>query len=75
LREDIRETNGLRYALVIIAALGVVLIGAAAVVANDNDRSVWAVALLVAVEGLAALLIPQRRLRIARRLLTELTTD
>jgi Flp pilus assembly protein TadB len=66
--------NGLRWVVVFFSGLGAVLIGAAAEVANDNAWGVWAVALVVAAAGLAACRLPQRRLRMVRRLQAQLPT-
>ena len=72
LRDDIRETNGLRWGIVSVTALGAVLIGAAAVVANDNAPAVWAVVLALTAQSLAVVLPSGRRLRVARQLVREL---
>lgn len=74
LRDDIRETGGLRWLLVGVTALVVVLIAAAAVVANDNAPAVWAVALALTAQGLAVVRRVERRLRGARRLLRDVGT-
>lgn len=68
LREEGRESNVLRGVVAFFTGVGAVLIGAAAVVANDNAWGVWAVALVVAAEGLTAFLVHHRRLRQVRHL-------
>ncbi len=51
LTAEVREWNGQRWVAGVFAGVGAGLIGAAAVVANDNAPGVWLVATLVAAEG------------------------
>jgi hypothetical protein len=68
LRAQVREWNSQRWLAVVFAVVGVGIIGAAAVVANDNAWGVWLVAIAVAAEGVVAYRWSERRLRIARGL-------
>lgn len=72
LTAEIRQWNGLRRLAAVYAAVVAILIGLAAVIANDNAWGVWALALIVAGVGLVAFGWSGRRLRIARRLKAEL---
>jgi hypothetical protein len=71
LRSELQELNAQRW--MASAALAVVagVIGAAAVVANDNAWTVWALAILVLAGGLSASHLWGRRRRV-ERLLAEL---
>ncbi|MCW2703239.1 MAG: hypothetical protein JWQ37_1234 [Blastococcus sp.] len=72
LTAEVRQWNGLRWLAAVYAAVVAVLIGVAAVIANDNAWGVWVLALIVAAVGLVAFRWSERRLRIARRLQAEL---
>lgn len=72
LRAEVQEWNGQRWLALVFAVIGLGVIGAAAVVANDNAWGVWMVAIVVAAEGLIAYRWSERRLWIARRLQAEL---
>lgn len=72
LTAEVRQWNGLRWLAAVYAAVVAVLIGLAAVTANDNAWGVWLLALIVAGVGLVAFRWSGRRLRIARRIQEEL---
>ncbi len=72
LTAEVRQWNGLRWLAAVYGAVLAVLIGLAAVIANDNASGVWALALIVAAVGLVAFRWAGRRLRVARRLQAEL---
>lgn len=74
LRTAAQESNGQRWLCVALAVLGGGLIGAAAVVANDNAPGVWAVAVLVAAEGMVGFRLWSARLRVAQRLHAQIAT-
>jgi len=71
---EVRDWSGQRWLFVVFTVVGAGSIGAAAVVANGNDWRVWAVALVVAAEGLVAFRWSKRQLRTARLLVAELAT-
>ena len=73
LRAEVQEWNSQRWLAVVFAVVGVGIIGAAAVVANDNAWGVWMVAIVVAAEGVVAYRWSERRLQSARRLQAELS--
>ncbi|MGY1689162.1 hypothetical protein [Geodermatophilus sp. SYSU D01105] len=68
LRAEVREWNSQRWLAVAFAVVGVGVIGAAAIVANDNAWGVGTVAIVVTAEGVAAHRWSGRRLRTARGL-------
>jgi hypothetical protein len=72
LRAEGRDWNSQRWLAAAFGVVGVGLIGAAAVVANDNAWGVWLVAIVVAAEGVVANRWSERRLRTTRRLQAEL---
>lgn len=72
LRGAARELNVLRWVTAVGLTVVASLIGAAAV-ANDNAWGIWAVAMVVMGEALVAFQLPRRRVRVIRRLLSELS--
>lgn len=74
LRAEVQEWNSQRWLAVVFAVVGVGIIGAAAVVANDNAWGVWMVAIVVAAEGVVAYRWSERQLQTARRLQAERPT-
>lgn len=71
---ELRELTGVRW-LAVVFTVGVCgLIGTTAAVANGNDWRVWAVAVVVAAEGLTYLRWTERQRRTAQRLLGQLST-
>jgi hypothetical protein len=70
LRGQARELNLLRWATAVGLTGLAALIGAVA--ATDNEWGVWAMAILVVAEGMAAFQLLGRRLRVIRRLLAQL---
>ena len=66
--QEVRLWTWLGLNLVVAALTGV-----AAVVANDNAWTVWAVAVVVAAQGAVGARLMEPRLRTARRLLAELS--
>jgi len=72
LRAEVQELSGQRLVAVVGSAVGAGVIGASAVVANNNAWAVWAVAGVVATGGLVAFRLCSQRLRMADRLLGEL---
>ena len=73
LRDTARELNALRWCWLVSSAVIAALTAVAAVVANDDAWSVWAVAVLVAVNGSAGFVLAGRRRRTALRLRKELS--
>jgi hypothetical protein len=74
LREEVRELSGQRLLAVVASAVGAGVIGASAVLANDNAVGIWAVAVVVATGGSVAFTWCHRRLGMAHRLLAELAS-
>lgn len=72
LRAAVHELNILRWTTMIGLAAMAGTIGAAATIANDNAWGVWAVAILVAAEGMAVFQLLGRRLLLIRQLLHQL---
>jgi hypothetical protein len=72
MRDEKRELEVLRWAWLIPSAIVAVLTGVAAVRANDNAWTVWAVAVVVAADVAIAVRLTGPRLRTTRRLLAEL---
>jgi hypothetical protein len=71
LRAQAREINGLRWLTGVGLTGSAGLIGSAAV-ANESPWGIWALAILVGAEGVVVFPLQRRRLRVIRRLLTQL---
>ena len=74
LRGEVRELVLNRWLTVAFTVAVSGSIGTTAAVANGNDWRVWAVAFVVAAEGLIVLRWSERRLRTARQLLGQLSS-
>ena len=75
LRESAGELDGWRWCWWVANALVAALVAVAAVVANDNAWTVWAVALAVAAQAVVVTRPATTKLRTIRRLLAQLDRE
>jgi hypothetical protein len=73
MRDEKQELEVVHWSWLVVNPLVATLTGVAAIVANDNAWTVWAVAVVVAAQGVVAVRLTGPRLRTARRLLAELS--